>query len=54
MLTISIGITILLAVIISGVGHIYLGIIKLGIIIFIVGLLYGLLFHYLYHFHLVW
>jgi TM2 domain-containing membrane protein YozV len=38
MLTITIGITILLAVLISGVDHIYLGIIKRGIIILIVGI----------------
>jgi hypothetical protein len=38
MLTISIGITILLAVLISGVDHIYLGIIKRGIIILIFGI----------------
>jgi TM2 domain-containing membrane protein YozV len=37
-LTRSFGITILLAVLISGVGHIYLGIIKRGIIILIVGI----------------
>lgn len=34
----SLGITILLAVLVSGVGHIYLGIIKRGIIILIVGI----------------
>ncbi len=34
----SLGITILLAVLVSGVGHIYLGIVKKGIIILIVGI----------------
>lgn len=34
----SLGITILLAVLVSGVGHIYLGIVKRGIIILIVGI----------------
>jgi TM2 domain-containing membrane protein YozV len=34
----SLAITILLAVLVSGVGHIYLGIIKRGIIILIVGI----------------
>jgi len=33
----NLGITILLAVLVSGVGHIYLGIVKRGIIILIIG-----------------
>ncbi|HSA73470.1 MAG TPA: hypothetical protein VLD84_05895 [Nitrososphaeraceae archaeon] len=37
-MTKSLGITILLAVLVSGVGHIYLGFIKRGIIILVVGI----------------
>jgi len=37
-LTKSLGMTILLAILVSGVGHIYLGIVKRGIVILIVGI----------------
>ena len=36
------GLTILLAVLVSGVGHIYLGVIKRGIIILIVAIILGI------------
>ena len=41
----NLGITILLPVLVSGVGHIYLGIVKKGIIILIVGISIAIIVH---------
>jgi len=50
----SLKITILLAVLVSGVGHIYLGVIKRGIIILIIGLALWYIISWFVPFPLSW
>ncbi|TLX86699.1 MAG: hypothetical protein E6K94_02595 [Thaumarchaeota archaeon] len=50
----SLAITILLAVLVSGVGHIYLGVIKRGIIILIVGIAIWIIVPWFVPFPLSW
>jgi len=50
----SLAITILLAVLVSGVGHIYLGIVKRGIIILIVGIAIWIIVPWFVPFPLSW